>query len=83
MLSTSTLRPSDFAAQLNVSVANGWGIVRGIADVCLRLPDGKYVLVRDPNRPVVRLYAVPMTAFTGEDEEDGIPEDGEEEGAAA
>ncbi|KZV91840.1 translation initiation factor eIF-3, subunit D [Exidia glandulosa HHB12029] len=81
VLSTSTLRPIDFANQLNISVANGWGIVRGIADVCLKLPDGKYVLVRDPNRPVMRLYAVPMNAFTGEDEEDGIPEDGDEETA--
>ncbi|EJD43590.1 translation initiation factor eIF-3, subunit D [Auricularia subglabra TFB-10046 SS5] len=81
VLSTSTFRPSDFAAQLNVSIANGWGIVRGIADVCLKLPDGKYVLVRDPNRPVVRLYAVPGNAFTGEDEEELI-EEGEEEATA-
>jgi translation initiation factor 3 subunit D len=40
----------DFAAQLNVSLANGWGIVRTVADLCLKMPEGKYVLVKDPNK---------------------------------
>ncbi|KAF8514860.1 translation initiation factor eIF-3 subunit D [Hysterangium stoloniferum] len=70
ILTTVTLRPTDFAAQLNVSLPNGWGIVRTVTDLCMKQPDGKYVLVKDPNRPVVRLYSVPMTAFTGEDEID-------------
>jgi translation initiation factor 3 subunit D len=107
------MRPMDFAAQLNVSLANGWGIVRTVADLCLKMPEGKYVLVKDPNKvsvypcfvvcvavmahftgtanfratringcsrslflqPVIRLYAVPFSAFTGEEEE--------EEGAAS
>jgi translation initiation factor 3 subunit D len=44
------MRPTDFAAQLNVSFANGWGIVRTVADLCLKQPEGKYVLIKDPNR---------------------------------
>jgi len=44
------MRPMDFAAQLNVSLANGWGIVRTVADLCLKMPEGKYVLVKDPNK---------------------------------
>ncbi|KAI0307061.1 translation initiation factor eIF-3 subunit D [Multifurca ochricompacta] len=75
ILSTASMRPMDFAAQLNVSLANGWGIVRTVADLCLKMPEGKYVLVKDPNKPVIRLYAVPFSAFTGEEEE--------EEGAAS
>ncbi|THH11500.1 hypothetical protein EW145_g633 [Phellinidium pouzarii] len=70
ILSTASMRPSDFAAQLNVSLSNGWGIVRTVTDLCMKMPEGKYVLVKDPNRPVIRLYSVPLTAFTGEDEED-------------
>ena len=50
ILSTSTVRPMDFAGQLNVSLANGWGIVRTVADLCMRQPDGKYLLVKDPNK---------------------------------
>ncbi|KAF8341451.1 translation initiation factor eIF-3, subunit D [Cantharellus anzutake] len=69
ILSTSTVRPSDFASQLNVSLPNGWGIVRTIADLVLRQPEGKYLLVKDPNKPVIRLYSIPASAFTGEDDE--------------
>ncbi|KAF8165707.1 translation initiation factor eIF-3 subunit D [Crassisporium funariophilum] len=77
ILSTASMRPTDFAAQLNVSLANGWGIVRTVTDMCMKMPEGKYVLVKDPNKPVIRLYAVPLTTFTGEDEEGG--ESSEEE----
>jgi len=70
ILSTATMRPSDFAGQLNVSLANGWGIVRTVTDLCMKLSEGKYVLVKDPNRPVIRLYAVPLNAFTAEEEID-------------
>ncbi|KAF9238825.1 translation initiation factor eIF-3 subunit D [Melanogaster broomeanus] len=77
ILSTASMRPIDFAAQLNVSLANGWGIVRTITDLCMKMPEGKYVLIKDPNRSVIRLYSVPMTAFTTEDEE-GEAFEGEE-----
>lgn len=33
------------------------------------MPEGKYVLVKDPNRPVLRLYEVPADTF--EEAEDG------------
>ncbi len=50
ILSTTSTRPTDFAAQLNVSLANGWGIVRTVADMCMKQPEGKYILVKDPNK---------------------------------
>jgi translation initiation factor 3 subunit D len=78
ILSTTSARPTDFAAQLNVSLANGWGIVRTVTDLCMKMPEGKYVLVKDPNKPVIRLYAVPLTAFTTEEDEDGEGFEGEE-----
>ncbi|KAK7053994.1 eukaryotic translation initiation factor 3 subunit D, partial [Favolaschia claudopus] len=69
ILTTASMRPTEFAGQLNVSLANGWGIVRTVTDMCMKMPEGKYVLVKDPNKPVIRLYAVPSSAFTGEDED--------------
>ena len=50
ILSTASYRPLDFASQLNVSLANGWGIIRAVIDLCMKQPEGKYVLVRDPNK---------------------------------
>ncbi|KAJ3793383.1 eukaryotic translation initiation factor 3 subunit D [Lentinula aff. detonsa] len=76
ILSTASMRPTDFAAQLNVSLNNGWGIVRTVADLCMKMPEGKYVLVKDPNKPLVRLYAIPASSFSGEDEDgEGFEDD--------
>ncbi|TEB37080.1 eukaryotic translation initiation factor 3 subunit 7 [Coprinellus micaceus] len=78
VLSATSIRPTDFAAQLNVSLANGWGIVRTVTDLCMKMPEGKYVLVKDPNKPVIRLYAVPADTFNeAEDAEDEAEEDEE------
>lgn len=35
---------------MNLSVSNGWGIVRTVIDLCMKLPEGKYVLIKDPNK---------------------------------
>jgi translation initiation factor 3 subunit D len=32
--------------------------------------DKKYVLIKDPNKPLIRLYEVPLNTF--EDEDDGM-----------
>ncbi|KAK9355925.1 eukaryotic translation initiation factor 3 subunit D [Lipomyces doorenjongii] len=56
-------KPREFANQMNYSVANGWGIARSIIDMCLALEEGKYIIVKDPNKPVIRLYEVPRDAF--------------------
>jgi len=62
---------------MNLSLSNGWGIVRTIADMCLSREDGKFVLVKDPNKSILRLYELPAGSF--EDEEAAEqPEDEEE-----
>jgi translation initiation factor 3 subunit D len=70
-------KPRDFAQQMNLSLSNGWGIVRTIADMCLNRPEGKYVLVKDPNKQILRLYEVPAGSFE-DDGEGEIPEEVEE-----
>lgn len=83
-------KPREFAAQMNLILSNGWGIVRTIVDLVRGLgedndADKKYVLVKDPNKPVIRLYEVPLHTF--EEDDDGVAsavgdhekEDGEEE----
>jgi translation initiation factor 3 subunit D len=67
---------------MNLSLSNGWGIVRTIADMCLKREEGKYVLVKDPNKQILRLYEVPAGSFEDEEEqgETGpVDEAGEEE----
>jgi translation initiation factor 3 subunit D len=45
--------------------------------MCLKRDDGKFVLVKDPNKSILRLYAVPAGTF----DEDDQPADIEEEPA--
>lgn len=73
-------KPRDFAAQMNLSLSNGWGIVRTIVDMCMAQPEGKYVLVKDPNKQILRLYDVPSSSFEEEAEEEAeVAEEDEEE----
>lgn len=36
----------------------------------MELDEGKYVIMRDPNKPVVRIYSVPPNTFEEEESED-------------
>ncbi|KJX98583.1 eukaryotic translation initiation factor 3 subunit D like protein [Zymoseptoria brevis] len=57
-------KPREFAAQMNLNLNNGWAIVRTFVDMVMKEPnDGKYVLVKDPNKPTIRLYQVPRDTF--------------------
>ena len=50
ILGTEQFKPSEFATQINLNMDNGWGILRCIVDICMKLDDGKYLLLRDPNK---------------------------------
>jgi translation initiation factor 3 subunit D len=69
ILGVANWKPRDFANQMNLSLSNGWGIVRTIADMCLQREGSKFVLVKDPNKPIIRLYEVPPSTFEEEEEE--------------
>jgi translation initiation factor 3 subunit D len=71
-------KPREFAAQMNLNLANGWGIVRTIVDMVLKMDDGKFVLIKDPNKNMLRLYSVPSDTF---DDEEGVLEKHDEDEA--
>ena len=33
-------------------VGGGWG--QSLVDICMKLEDGKFLIVKDPNKPVIR-----------------------------
>lgn len=68
-------KPKDFATQINLNTSNMWGIVKSIVDLCMKLKEGKYVLVKDPSKPQVRIYDVPQDAFDNDYVEEPLPED--------
>uniref|UniRef100_A0A1D1XT08 Eukaryotic translation initiation factor 3 subunit D n=1 Tax=Anthurium amnicola TaxID=1678845 RepID=A0A1D1XT08_9ARAE len=89
ILSVVGYKPRDFAAQINLNTTNMWGIVKSIVDLCMKLNEGKYVLVKDPAKPQVRIYEVPADAFENDYVEEPLPEEeqvqppAEEENAGA
>ncbi|KAH6660003.1 eukaryotic translation initiation factor 3 [Truncatella angustata] len=68
-------KPRDFANQMNLSLSNGWGIVRTIVDMCMKREEGKFVLVKDPNKSILRLYEVPAGSFDDDDDEEPFVEE--------
>ena len=78
ILATQFFKPKDFAQQINLSLTNVWGIVKMICELLLSKGDGKYVLLKDPNKAIVRLYSIPIDAFDAEEEEENS--ENEEEG---
>ncbi|CEP08139.1 hypothetical protein [Parasitella parasitica] len=39
ILGTHAYKPRDFASQMNLSLTNGWGVVKAVVDMCLQLPE--------------------------------------------
>ncbi|KAF0684753.1 Aste57867_23268 [Aphanomyces stellatus] len=77
ILATQSYSPSDFAQQTLLSQTNAWGIIKMLTDLFMEQPEGKYVMMKDPNKPVVRIYSVPLNTF--EDENDGDDDEEEED----
>jgi translation initiation factor 3 subunit D len=76
ILATQFFKPKDLAAQINLSIPNVWGILKMICDLLLSKADGKYVILKDPNKPIIRIYSTPLNTFE-EDEEEEEAEGGE------
>lgn len=77
ILTTQTYRPMDFATQITLNQGTMWGIMRLFIKLLEDQPEGKYVIMRDPNRAIVRIYGVPLSTFEESDEEED--ESGDEE----
>jgi len=76
ILATQFYTPVDFATQINLREASMWGIFRTILNKVYQMPPGRFVLMKDPNKPSLQLFKVPDGTFDREDSED---EDEEEQ----
>ena len=67
-------KPREFAAQMNLNLNNGWAIVRTFVDMVMSQEEqeAKFVLVKDPNKPTIRLYQVPADTFEEDEDADNM-----------
>jgi len=70
ILGVQTYRTDDFAEQIGLTRNNMFGILRTIVDCVMEWEDGKYLLLKDPTKSVMRFYETPWDAFGEEDEGD-------------
>ncbi|XP_030562459.1 eukaryotic translation initiation factor 3 subunit D-2 [Drosophila novamexicana] len=70
ILGMQQFKPQEFATQINLNMDNAWGVLRCLVDIVLKQPDGKYLIMKDPNKPMIRLYDIPDNAFDSEGNDD-------------
>ncbi|XP_055903568.1 eukaryotic translation initiation factor 3 subunit D-1 [Eupeodes corollae] len=70
ILGTQQFKPHEFATQINLSMDNAWGILRCIIDIVMKQKDGKYLIMKDPNKQMIRLYDIPDNTFESDGSEE-------------
>jgi translation initiation factor 3 subunit D len=78
-LTVTTYQVDGFAEQIGMTNNNIFGILRSVIDLVMSLDDGKYVLLKDPTKSVVRLFEVPWDTFGDEEGEDDEEEEEEDD----
>jgi translation initiation factor 3 subunit D len=63
LLGTNYYRTKDFASSINLNMNNAWGIIKALLISFAKLGDGKFLFLKDPTKPILRLYAVPKEYF--------------------
>lgn len=79
ILGTQQFKPPEFANQINLSMDNAWGILRYIIEIIKKQKDGKFLIMKDPNKPLIRIYDIPDNTFES-DEDSSDEEDTESSG---
>lgn len=84
VLSTQSLRPRELAVQLGMNLVNVWGVLKMFCETLLAMEDGKYLIMKDPQKQAIRIYTVPINSFEDDyDEEEEEEGEGVEEGEGA
>ena len=67
ILATQFYRPKDFANQITLNENQMWAMLRMFVTMFHKQEEGKYVLMREPNKAVLIMYKVPQDTFEEEE----------------
>lgn len=79
ILTVHNYQTRDLGRQIGLRPENAWGIVRAVVDLLDDKPDGRYVLLKDPTKPMMRLYSRPEEEEDPEETNEATREAAEEE----
>jgi len=77
LLGVQTYNTNDFAEQIGMTRNNAYGILRNIIDEVLSYDDGKYLIMKDPMKAVMRIYSIDWDTFAEEEDDDEEQEEEE------
>ncbi len=72
ILGTQFYKPKAFARQITLHESNMWGIFKLLVEICMKQEDGKFVLLKHPNKQQLILY---NTNTAAEDSSSGESDD--------
>lgn len=75
VLGVQAYHTDSFAEQIGLTRNNAFGILRSIIDLTMSFEDGKYLILKDPTKSVIRLYSVPWETFADDDDDEDLEED--------
>ncbi|CAE8689163.1 unnamed protein product [Polarella glacialis] len=80
VLGTQTYATDGFAEQIGLTRNNMYAVIRNVVDLVMSWEDGKYLLLKDPTKSMLRIHEIPWDTFAEEDddEDDGEAEDDQE-----
>jgi len=79
LLGVQTYATSGFAEQIGLNRNNMFGILRTIIDLVMSWDDGKYLILKDPTKAVLRVHEIPWDTFDSADEDEEEAEEEEQE----
>ena len=75
---TMVYEPQKFALQINLSIDNMWGVLKMMIETLLAQDAGTYVILKDANKDIVRVYSVPEDEFDSEESSGSDDSDSDE-----
>merc|ERR1719215_2449617 len=79
VLGVQTHLTDGFAEQIGLTRNNMFGILRTIIDLVMQWDDGKYLLLKDPTKSVLRMHELPWDTFRSDDEDEEEEEEEDQE----
>jgi len=67
ILGMQQFKPAELSSQIALNMDNAWGVVRCIVDFLNKQKDGKYIIMKDPNKQIIRIYEIPENSFSDEE----------------
>ncbi|KAL0483872.1 eIF3 [Acrasis kona] len=70
LIAVETTKPVDFVRQFSINVGNMWSIIKTIIETIQKQPnDGKFLIVKLPNKQEIQILSVPENELNDDDDD--------------